>query len=162
QRVRHVELELGSVESALAGQLLERDADRDEGCLQGSLRTVPELVGAEALFGAERQLDLDVLEPERAVHREQQTIERRDLALDLIRRAEDVRVVLAEAPHPGQAMDDAGALVPMQPPEIGHAPRQLPVASPPLRENQAVARAVHRLLREEVDAAHVSLPRRLE
>jgi len=56
----------------------------------------------------------------------------------------------AEAPHACQAVHDAAALVAVQPPEVGHAPRQLAVAPPLAAEDHAVARAVHRLDGERV------------
>ena len=59
--------------------------------------------------------------------------------------AEDVRVVLAEAAHARQAVHHARALVAMQATEVGHAPGQLAVAAAAMPEDQAVARAVHRL-----------------
>ena len=52
-------------------------------------------------------------------------------AADLLLGAEDVRVVLAEGAHAREPVHDAAALVAVQAPEIGDAPRQLAVAAAP-------------------------------
>ena len=55
-----------------------------------------------------RQLDVNVVEAGGAVHMEDQRDDLLDLGAQLVGLAEDVRVVLGEAPHPEQAVQDAG------------------------------------------------------
>ena len=59
-------------------------------------------------------------------------------------------VVLLEAAHPCEAGQGAGQLIPMQNSEVGHAERQLLVGTRSVVENEAVARAVHRLQPERL------------
>ena len=56
-----------------------------------------------------------------------------------------VRVVLGQATHPGQAVDDAGLLVPVHRAELEEPQRQLAVGPPARPEDQVVHRAVHGL-----------------
>lgn len=55
----------------------------------------------------------------------------------LIRGAEDVRVVLLEAPQPGQASQGAGGLGPVKGPKVCQSQGQLPPGSGPVGEHQA-------------------------
>ena len=59
--------------------------------------------------------------------------------------AVDVRVVLRHAAYPGQAVDHAGLLEPVDRAELEQAQRQLPVRPAARPEDQVVERAVHRL-----------------
>ena len=56
-----------------------------------------------------------------------------------------MRVVLGEAPGPGEALDHAGLLVAVDRAELEQAQRQLAVGTAARREDQVVHRAVHRL-----------------
>ena len=64
---------------------------------------------------------------------------------DLLRHAEDVRVVLREAAHAQQAVQHAGALVAIHGAELGQAHRQIAIAAQARLVNQNVARAIHGL-----------------
>ncbi len=94
---------------------------------QCALGAVPDLVTAHALLGAQRQREARLAELECCVglphHRDQAG----DLAADLVEPAVDVRVVLREGAHAGEAVQRAGALEAMQPPEVGVPDRQLTV-----------------------------------
>ena len=87
--------------------------------------------------------------------------QRRDLLLDLRRHAEHVRVVLHEAAHAREAGERARRLVAVEDAELGHADRQLLVRAVARVEDEAVARAVHRLERPlfllDVEREHVVL-----
>src|SRR3954469_15595778 len=135
QGIRDVELELRAVERAFARELLERDVARHQGAAQRAFCAVPKFVRADALLWAECELYRHVLEVERGVHLEQEAIEVQNLLLDLVFRAEDVRVVLAKAADARQAVHHACALVTMQAPEVRHAPRQLTVTAPAMPED---------------------------
>ena len=88
---------------------------------QRVLGAIPGLVGAEALVGAERELDRDVVEAEVLVDRERLPVERGHLRLDLLLGAEDVAVVLGEAAHPHDAVQRARRLVAMAVAELAVA-----------------------------------------
>src|SRR6185295_8769314 len=113
--VLDVKLQLWAIKGTFAGSRLERQTLVAESFGENPFGAVPLLVGAGAFFGAGRQLDAYVGETEA--------------------RAEDVRIVLAEASDAVEPVHDAAALEPMQPPEVGHAPRELAVAAPPRTED---------------------------
>ena len=79
---------------------------------QRALGVVPLLVGAELVVRPRRQLRVRQLAHTEQVVEEVDVVEHRvDLLLDLILRAEDVRVVLAELARARQALQRAGRLV---------------------------------------------------
>ena len=144
ERVEHVQVDLRPVEGAVAlvHDVLE-PAPLERGG-EGRLGDVPLLVGAELVLRPRRELDLD-LEPELVVDRVAELEAAEHLVLDLLGRAEDVRVVLREHPHAQQAVERAGQLVAVQHARLGHPQRQLAVAVGAVGVERAVARAVHRL-----------------
>ena len=68
---------------------------------------------------------------------------------DLLRRAENMRIVLREGAHPHEPVQRARGLIAMHLAELGEAQRQLAVAAQALLEHLDVTRAVHRLDRED-------------
>jgi hypothetical protein len=157
-RVRQVEFELGRIEGPLARQFLpaiigRRAPGRGDRVAQHLLRLVPFRVGAEALFGPQRELDRVRLEAEIAIDAVEQVAERHDLADQLVLAAEDMRVVLRELAHPHDAVQRAVRLVPVAHAIFRHADRQVAVAGDALLEDQHVRRAVHRLERHQVAGA---------
>ena len=128
---------------------------------QRGLGAFPHLVRADALLGAERQHDVDVVEAEDCERLVHHVDEGRHLALHLIGPAEDMRVVLGEAAHPSQAVGDAGPFVSVEPPEVGETHRQVAVRVQRRAVDQRVAGAVHRLHPElalvDLDEEHVLL-----
>ena len=116
---------------------LERRAER-------RLREVPLLVRAELVVGPRGEL-------EARVHAEELVEERgkveaaEDLRLDLLARAEDVRVVLRHVPDAQQPVQGARRLVAVQRRRLGVAKRQVAVAPELAAEEEHVPRAVHRL-----------------
>ena len=68
-----------------------------------------------------------------------------DLVLQLVWPAEDVRIVLGEASHPEQAVEDAAPFVPVDGPQLTEAHRQLSVAAQRRLVHKDMERAVHRL-----------------
>ena len=74
--------------------------------------------------------------------------EARCLRLDLVLATEDVAVVLGEGAHPHQAVQRAGRFVAVAGAHLGHADRQLAVATLAPVEDLDVAGAVHRLQRQ--------------
>ena len=67
---------------------------------------------------------------------------------DLVRSAEDVRIVLREGAHPHQPVQRARGLIAMHLAELREAQRQLAIAAQALLEHLDVTRAIHRLDRE--------------
>ena len=143
--ILEVELDLRAVEGALpfrdgVGEPLLFHAGDER-----LLRLVPARVLTEPIVGAGGDHDADVVEVEVAIDLEDQLQEGDDLALGLLLGAEDVRVVLGEGAHPGEPLGHAAPLIAMEATEVGHAHRQIAVAPQGGAEEQAVARAVHRL-----------------
>ena len=97
------------------------------------------------LGGPVGELDLHVLEAEVAVDVETKLGHAPALRLGLLRRAEDVGVVLAEGAHPEQAMQRARRLVAVDLAELGDPERQVAVALDAALEDLHVAGAIHRL-----------------
>ncbi len=131
QRVLHVELDLRSVERTFAGEALELQPCAGEAVRERAFAHVPVGIGADALLGTQRELDVDVLEAEGLVGLVEHLEEALDLLGHLLAGAEDVRVVLAERAHAREAVHHAAALVAVEASEVRHAPRQLAVAAPP-------------------------------
>ena len=92
-----------------------------------------------------RKLDDVLVESERLHHGERKIDARLDLRFDLLRHAEDVRVILREAAHAQQAVQHARALVAIHGAQLGQAHRQLAIAAQARFVNQDVARAIHGL-----------------
>ncbi|AIY17733.2 Serine phosphatase RsbU, regulator of sigma subunit [Pimelobacter simplex] len=141
--------DLGAVEGGAARVRDQLEAGLGSDVLEHLGRGRPVLVGADELVGlgvvAGRQLEVEVVETEvleDAEHERQQVL---DLGRRLLRGAVGVGVVLGEAAHPGQAVDDAGLLVAVDGAELEQAQRQLAVGAPAAAEDQVVHRAVHRL-----------------
>ena len=145
--VLHGEVELRPVESAIAGVLHPVDTRLLDGGPQSGFRAIPHLVSADALrrpgpeFRAEAQA-------ERVVHLLDQLREPLHLVGDLRLHQDDVRIVLLELPHAGEAGEHAGGLVPVQHVLRVVPDRQLPVAVLLHLVEEVVRGAVHRLERE--------------
>ena len=125
-RVGQVEFELGRVERAFARQFFPaeffgRAAGFPHRVAQLLLGLVPHFVGAEALLGAQRELDRVFVEPEIVVDAVEQVAEVAHLAHQLVLAHEDVRVVLSELAHAHDAVERAVRLVPVAAAELRHA-----------------------------------------
>mmetsp|Transcript_14766 Transcript_14766/g.40378 ORF Transcript_14766/g.40378 Transcript_14766/m.40378 type:complete len:603 (-) Transcript_14766:35-1843(-) len=143
-----VEVDLGAVEGAVLGVELPVLARR---LLVGverrgelPLRLVPRLELAHVLLGPGGEEHV-VLEAELAVDEVDEAQHVLDLLLDVLLLAEDVRVVLLEPAHAGEAGEGAAELVAVQHAEVGEAPGQLAEGALALGEHEAVAGAVHGL-----------------
>src|SRR5664280_908473 len=121
--------------------------------------SVPNLVGTDPLLGPEAEGDVHVAKLERAVDLVQETEEVEHLAIDAFRRGEDVRVILRKGSDARQPLRDSRFLIPVEPREVGVPHGQVPVAPRLGPEQEAVARAVHRLDAElalvDLDEEHV-------
>ncbi len=143
--------ELGRIEGALAGQLfpaifLGGEAGADHRVAQLGLGLVPHLFGAEAIVGAQRQLDR-VSEAEVAIDAVGKLAECAHLIDDLVLAAEDMRVVLGELADAHQPVQRAVRLVAVAAAVFVQPERQVAIRFDPLAEDQDVRRAVHRLER---------------
>src|SRR5476651_1889413 len=147
-RVAQHEFELRAVERALAG--IEDEVET--GCLgrrlQRFLGLVPDRVRAGARGRTVRELH-EVLEAQVLVDLAQELAEADRLALDLVFGAEDVGVVLREGAYAHDAVQRTRRLEAMARAHLRHAQRQLAIAAQTLVEDLDVARAVHRLQRED-------------
>ena len=127
-----VELQLGAVEGALARQHLDLGMPAAaRGALQLLLGHVPDLVRAERAASG-RSASFTRVQLQAEVARRRAPAGRTnfvDLRLDLVLAAEDVGVVLGEGAHPHDAVQGAGRLVAVAGAELGHAQRQVAVAT---------------------------------
>ena len=110
----------GTVERAVTRVELVREPLAVEHLDQVPLGAVPQLVGAEPLVGARRELEADV-EAEDLVGVEREVQARLELVLDLLLGAEDVSVVLREVPRAQQPVERAAQLVAVKQPRLGVA-----------------------------------------
>src|SRR4030095_4470243 len=94
-RIRDVEIDLRSVERAVAFVQRVVEMDARERLLQLRLRVIPGGNLAHELFGARRQLRRE-RQAEVTVHTLNETDEPLDLVADLLRRDEAVRIILRE------------------------------------------------------------------
>ena len=144
-RVLQVVFDLRPVERAFARQFGPFDTAGAKRVAQCVLGAIPRRIVAEALVGAQRELDGDRLESEHPIDVERQLVERGHLGFDLRLGAEDVAVVLGEAAHAHDAVQCARRLVAMARAELAVAQRQVAVAAQIRVEDQHVSRTVHRL-----------------
>ena len=122
--VEHVDVDLGAIEGAVLGVQLPRAAVGVERRGELRLRVVPRRDIADVLLGARGEEHL-VLEPELAVHKVDEAQHLLDLRLHVVGAAEDVRVVLLEAPHAREPRERARELVAVQHAEVRDTPREL-------------------------------------
>mmetsp|Transcript_8779 Transcript_8779/g.18552 ORF Transcript_8779/g.18552 Transcript_8779/m.18552 type:complete len:735 (+) Transcript_8779:385-2589(+) len=157
--VHDLDVDLGPVEGPVLGVDLPPALAGEgvHGPGQGRLGAVPEGLLAQGLLGPRGQLEL-VGHPKGGVHAAHEVQRPRHLRLDLVLPAEDVGVVLLEAPDAREAREGAGELVAVQDAEIGVADGEVAVGADRGAEHEAVARAVHGLhgplLPLDVEAEH--------
>ena len=150
-RVLDLHGDLGAVEGGTARIGNEVKAGRSAGVFEGLGGGRPVLVRSDelvlllAVLVARGQLEIEVLEAESRQDRQEELDLRADLLRGLLRGAVRVRVVLREAAHAGQAVDDAALLVTVVVAQLVEAQGQLAVRASPRAEDQVVHRAVHGL-----------------
>mmetsp|Transcript_75896 Transcript_75896/g.164253 ORF Transcript_75896/g.164253 Transcript_75896/m.164253 type:complete len:846 (+) Transcript_75896:181-2718(+) len=158
--VGEADVDLRTVEGAVAGVQVPLHAGLVEGRLQLGLGVVPDLLGAERLLRARGQR-VAGLEAEDLVDVGEEGEGRLHLLLDLVGPADNVRVVLLEAADAREAGEGAAGLVPVEDAEIRVPDGQLAEGPHARVEHEEVAGAVHRLehplLPLDVQAVHVVL-----
>ena len=116
-----------------------------QGAAQRRLGGLPQLDPAEELLGPSLERDLDAVEAEGAVDLAGHGDEALELAVELLGRAVDVRVVLRHRAHADQTGERARGLEAVQAAEVRVADGKVAVGMLARREEVAVAGAVHRL-----------------
>src|SRR5438874_1229013 len=152
EEVGDVEVDLRTIERAVAGLDLVRRAGRLERFAQRALGAVPECVVTETDRRTCRESDRG-LEPECRVVAENEVHQEVDLRLDLVFAEKDVTIVLLELPNAGQSRQHASQLVAVEHVEGDVTQRELAVRVSFGQIQHVVRRAVHRLER------HIMLPR---
>ena len=144
--VGDVDIDLRPVEGAAALVDHVVKAGRLQGGPQAVGRHLPEgLLPHRLVLRSGRELGLEVLEAEGPQHAEGELQQRGQLVGDLLGRAEDVAVVLCEAPASHEAVDDTGELVAVDGAQLEEPTGQVPVAPLSTLVDRHVERAVHRL-----------------
>ena len=128
-RVLDVHVDLGCVERALALGDDVRQAGLVQRVLQRGLGLVPVGDLADELLRPGRQLCLELGQAVVAEQADDEVEQAGQLVVQLLGGAEDVRVVLGEAARPGEAVHDAGLLVPVHRAELEQPQRQLAVGA---------------------------------
>ncbi len=152
-RVGQMELELGPIESALAGQHFIIEPSLLERGLEIGFGTIPLLIAPDPLVGPGRKLHLVIGKAEVAVDGVEQRAEPLGLLDQLIARAKDVPVVLRELAHAHDPVERTVRLVAVTAAELSEPERQLAVRGDALLEDLDVSRAVHRLQRHQLGIA---------
>ena len=139
-----MEVDLRAVERAIA--LIDDvvEAAVLESLAQAVRREFPVLIRAHGIIRARRELG-DVRQTERVVDFIEEVDRVLDLLLDLIRRDEEMRIVLREVADAEQAVELARLLMAMDEAELAEAQRQIAVAVLRGVVDEHAARAVHRL-----------------
>ena len=145
--VFQMEVDLRSVERAVAFIYHIRESDVVERGSQRVCRHFPVLVASHAVLRTGGKLYM-IFESEEAVYLVDQFYNAFDLILDLLRRHEDMCVVLCEAAHAHQAVELAGFLMAVYQAELAHADRQVAVGTWLRLVYEDAARAVHRFYRK--------------
>ena len=145
ERVLDLHVDLGPVEGAAALVNLVGHPLLVERVFERLRRLLPPRRLADGLRRLRREVGLDVVEAELAEHRLRELDRRFDLADDLLRCAEDVRVVLREAAHAEEAVANAVLLVAVDRPQLGVADGQVAVGAVLELVALDVERAVHGL-----------------
>ncbi len=115
-------------------------------CLQKRrLGLVPHCVVADTHLRTIGELDTYLVETEVFVDAKDQIAHSNRLLRDLLRGAEDVRIILGECAHAHHAVQCSRRLVAMAFPEFGQPAGQVAIARDALLEDLDVAGAVHRL-----------------
>lgn len=117
-RVADVHVDLGRVEGALAFGHDVVEARGVQRLLQGGLGLIPLLYSADKLLRTGRELRLELGQPEGAQQAQDELEQAGQLAGELLTGAEDMGVVLGDAPHPGKPVDHARPLVAVDRPEL--------------------------------------------
>ena len=143
-----VDVQLRAVEGGLADLLGEVDAELGQHLAQRALGVIPHGVVLVVLLLvgriAQRQHAAVVGDAEVAIDVEDQIADRGDLVLDLLRRTEQVRVVLAEVAAALDALEGAGGLIAEVVRDLADAQGQLAVGTRTVGKDAHVVRAVHR------------------
>ena len=126
ESVVDVDVDLGRVERAVLGLQHVADVGRGEGLARELLGLLPERRVADRLVGLRGERE-PRLQPEPAVRLPNLAEQRLDLVRQLVRPHEQVGIVLDELAHAREAGQRPGALVPVEPAELGVAQRQVPV-----------------------------------
>ena len=129
--VHQLDVDLGAVERSFAGNGFVLDVAALQSVLQRTLRQLPLIVAAGVGFAIVRipgrQLDLELLEAV-GVQRGQREVDAADhFVFNLLRRAEDVRVVLGKAAHAQQAVHHARTLVAIDRAHLAQPHRQVAI-----------------------------------
>ena len=139
-----MEIQLRAVERAVTLVDLVSAAQLLDGLAQGIRGRLPVLQLTDVVLGHGRKLDV-VLKAEQGIHLVDELYHTLYLVLHLLRRHEDMRVVLCKAAHAHQAMQRTGQLVPVHKAQLTHTQGQVPVAVGLRFVYQHAARAVHGL-----------------
>ena len=143
--VLHLEVDLGAVERASALVHLDLELLGGYRLLERLYRLVPTLGLPHRLLGARGEVGLDVREAEALPHVEREPQDLEDLVLHLLGGAEYVRVILREAAHAQEPVQDPALLVAVDGAELRPPKRQVAVGADLRLVDHDVERAVHRL-----------------
>mmetsp|Transcript_34177 Transcript_34177/g.82782 ORF Transcript_34177/g.82782 Transcript_34177/m.82782 type:complete len:385 (+) Transcript_34177:128-1282(+) len=116
-----------------------------ESPLQCGLGALPDIIRSDALLRPGAEVYLVVLEPETREDRLGQVQHPHELVLELLGKAEDVRIVLREPPDSHQPVQGPGSFVPVHRAKLCPSDRKFSVRAEAVFVDEAVERAVHRL-----------------
>ena len=121
-----MEIQLGAIESAVAGVYFIFLADAGDGICQGIRRNLPVLLCADMVIRHGGKLDL-VGQTEHGVNLIKEAGNADDLILDLLLGQQDVRIILGKAANTEHPVQGSGKLVAMDTAQLAVAQRQIAV-----------------------------------
>ena len=144
----HIDIQLRAVEGSLTDLFRVVDLQFVENLAQRIFRCVPHLIVVMILLLVfritQRQHAAVICDLEVLVCVEDQIADTGDLALDLIRRHKQVRVILAEMTSSLDALQGSGRFISEIMRDLADTKRQVPVGSRTVRIDPHMMRAVHR------------------
>mmetsp|Transcript_22390 Transcript_22390/g.50453 ORF Transcript_22390/g.50453 Transcript_22390/m.50453 type:complete len:493 (-) Transcript_22390:197-1675(-) len=145
QRVADLEVNLGAVERS--SSLVHRVAPSLplQGLGQRAGRKVPDVVGADGLFGSGTEVDLIVGEAKLGEHVLREVEDLEDLVLDLVGQAKHMCIVLGKTSHAKEAGESARPLVAVDCSQLRPADGQLAVGALGVLVHEDMEGAVHGL-----------------
>ncbi len=127
QSVLHIEIDFRTVKCAIAFVDLVGTPKRIQRSFESGFGLIPKLVRSHALCGTRRKINLHIGKSKKRIGVQNHLSGFFHLAFDLIGRAENMGVVLAECSHARESAHDARAFVAVKPSEICNSQRQVSI-----------------------------------
>src|SRR3984885_3889803 len=148
-RIHQLDVDLGTIERSLAGNRLVLDAPLFQHLFERLSRVDPLFFAADEILAVVgipgRELGLELVETKIFQHVQGEFEATSNLIFDLLRRTENVRVILRKPAHAQQAVHHARTLVAIHRAQFAQPHRQVTIRLERIPINQNMPRTIHRL-----------------